>query len=199
MTDCKRKALFFLLGVAGARSVRAWPRLGGDTAGEEVSRQRLLPPPLLPSLHLGFHVLSSLSVFCGRWYVDFIKFSSGVGDSGGGWRGRGMGGGGCRPLSAAFIRPASLVLEGRRVTGVSGSRQRNRCPPSSGAPPSSVFPLPPPPSPPPARPRGRRLAVLECRSGSASGKKKIKKQKLPRPTSQDAAVASSEAFSSAEM
>lgn len=56
-----------------------------------------------PSLHLCFHVFSSLSLFCGSWYVDFIKFSSE-------WVTEKTGGDeGSHPLFAAFIRLSSFI------------------------------------------------------------------------------------------
>lgn len=82
----------FLRPLGGGRGCLAVAKFRDDTVREGVSHHCHLSTSSSsssPSLHLGFHVFSSLSLFCGRWYVDFIKFSSGVGDRGGG---RGVGG-----------------------------------------------------------------------------------------------------------
>lgn len=73
--------------------------------------QSFLPPlhlHLSASLHLPISpsLLSCIliSLFCGSWYVDFIKFSSG-------WVTEKTGGDqGSHPLFAAFICPSSFIL-----------------------------------------------------------------------------------------
>ena len=75
-----------------------------DTMGEGSVIIAIPPSPpfsISPSVHLSFHVFSSL--LCGSWYVDFIKFSSG-------WVTEKTGGDQeSHPLFAAFICLYSFI------------------------------------------------------------------------------------------